>query len=146
MTGRYRTVALQAIGVAAIAAFIFFTFLRPDTPGDLSGIEAPGSSGGPIVVNPDPNDDQNKNGGDNDPPELGPRGMRGGPQTSGGLDELGDLGDSDSGPGVVPGGDTPPPPGGDGDGEDPPDSQYEDLVSRLMEQVGRPSLFREIDP
>jgi len=69
MTGRYRTLALQAVGVAAIAAIIFFTFLRPDTPGDLSGIEAPGSSGGPIVVNPDPNDDQNKNDGDNDPPE-----------------------------------------------------------------------------
>lgn len=136
--------------MAVIAAFIFLAFLRPDQPGDLSGIEAPGSSGGPIVVNPDPNNDQSKNkkDGDNEPPERDPRGVRGGPQPSGGLDELGDLGEGDFGSGVVPGGETPPATGGatGGDGEDPPDSQYEDLVSRLMEQVGRPSLFRDIDP
>ena len=59
MSGRYRTVALQAVGVAVLAAFIFVAFLRPSEPGDLSGIDAPGSGDSPTVATP-PDDDKDK--------------------------------------------------------------------------------------
>lgn len=138
--GKYRTVAFQAIGVAVIAAFIFLTFLRADEPGVLSKIDAPGSSGGPIVVNPDaPGKKGSGNDGDQDPGEGAPRE---GSAPSGGLDDLGDIGDSGT---QIPEGDAPPTTGGN-EGVDPPGAQYDDLVTRLMEDVGGASLYRKIDP
>lgn len=134
MSGRYRTVALQAVGVAVLAAFVFIAFLRPSEPGDLTGIDAPGGGDGPTVVNPGPPDKRNKgrkNGDDKN--RLNGNDRPGGPGASG-SDRRGG-GDPGGGPGT--------PPSGDGGGPD--DDQYTDLVTVLMEQVGRPSLFREID-
>ncbi len=146
MSGRYRTVALQAVGVAVLAAFVFVAFLRPSEPDDLAGIEAPGGGDGPSVVNPEPDDEKKKKGGKKNGKNQnrptggrrndGPRaGGNGGPVTSG--PNAPDWVGTDTPPG---GTDTPP-----GGGDAPPDDQYSDLVSLLMKQVGQPALFKEID-
>lgn len=139
MSGRYRAVALQAIGVAVLAAVIFVAFLRPSDPGDLSGIDAPAGNEEPEIVIQDPQDDPKRsdgrkrgnkanNGRDRSRQRGGSR-ARGG-QSSGSLGPLAVF----------------LPPDTDGSGGDGPgDEQYTDLVSRLMEQVGAPNLFREID-
>ena len=59
MSGRYRTIALQAVGVAVLAAFVFIAFLRPSDPGDLAGIDAPGGGDEQTVV-PSPADGKEK--------------------------------------------------------------------------------------
>jgi hypothetical protein len=137
MSGRYRTVALQAVGVAVLAAFVFVAFLRPSEPSDLSGIEAPGADDGPAVVKADP-DDGDKNGhkgahknGD----AQGPGGNRGqdGPRADGNEGRGGPGGPGDGG--------TVTPPDGDG----PDDDQYTDVATVLMQKVGIPNIFREID-
>ena len=135
MSGRYRTVALQAVGVAVVAGVIFIAFLRPSEPGELSGIDAPGGGDEPTAVNPPDDDKAKKNGkrqgedqnrpGGGDPPNArrangnGPSGAADSP-----LDDTLAPSDGDSGP---------------------DDDQYTDLVSALMEEVGEPDLFKEID-
>lgn len=44
MSGQNRTFVLQVAGVATLVAVIFFAFLRPSDPGELSGIDAPGGN------------------------------------------------------------------------------------------------------
>ncbi|HYH61512.1 MAG TPA: hypothetical protein VD766_06565 [Solirubrobacterales bacterium] len=132
MSGRYRTVALQAVGVAAIAAIIFIAFLRPDEPGDLSGIDAPGGEEQPVVSSP-PDDKPKKSGkrgnerGANDkgPSQgsAGGNGERNGPGGTGTSDEDDTF-----------------------DGDTPPDDQYDDLVTRLLSRVGEPAILREMEP
>ena len=138
MSGRYRTVALQAVGVAVIAAFVFVAFLRPSEPEDLAGIEAPGGGDGPSVVNPEPDDEKKKGEKKNGKHQNGPKGdgRNDGPR-AGGSARPGTS--APTAPGDV--GTDIPPGGGDG----PPDDQYTDLVSLLMKQVGQPGLFKEID-
>ena len=139
MSGRYRTVALQAVGVAVIAAFVFVAFLRPSEPDDLAGIEAPGGGDGPSVVNPEPDDEKKKGGRKDAKHQNGPNGhgRNDGPR-AGGNGRPGS--NAPTAPDDV-GTDIPPDGGGDG----PPDDQYTDLVSLLMKQVGQPGLFKEID-
>lgn len=130
MSGRYRTVALQAVGVAVLAAFIFVAFLRPSEPGDLSGIDAPGSGDSPTVIAPpdvgdkkgerNRGDDQGKKGDSNGSGSNG----SGAPRSSGSDDADDSSTQPDTGPG---------------------DDQYTDLVTVLMKQVGEPGLFKEID-
>ena len=131
MSGRYRTVALQAVGVAVLAGFIFIAFLRPSEPGELSGIDAPGGGGESTAVNPDDvkgkkdgklkGEEQNRRAG-GDPAN--------GPQANGAGAGSGADGPSDT---------LAPPDGG------PDEDQYSDPVSVLMEEVGEPELFKEID-
>ncbi len=169
MSGRYRTVALQAVAVAIIAAFVFIAFLRPSEPGELAGIDAPG--GEPSVDSPDPGDDKD----DDDRGNKGKKGENGsrevddrrgqdpnsGPRDSSGAGSITAVGAGTVtavgagtvtvvGTGTVTAVGTgsgnarvpATPPGGD---DDPRDDQYTDLVSVLMKEVGDPALFREID-
>jgi hypothetical protein len=132
MSGRYRTVAFQAVGVAVLAAFVFVAFLRPTDPGKLSGIEAPGGGDGPTVVAP-PDDDKDKKvrrdhkgaeHGNGESPHDGTRSGSTSAAEAGGPDN--------------PESSSPPATG-------PDDDQYTDPVTVLMKQVGKPGLFREID-
>jgi hypothetical protein len=137
VSGRYRTVALQAVGVAILAAFVFVAFLRPSEPDDLSGIEAPGGGNGQTVVPPP--DHEKKKGGK--------KGGNGHHKPNRGDRSNGTRANSNDRPGS--GGGSPPddtgtgtPPDGDGG---PDDDQYTDLVSILMKQVGQPDMFKEIN-
>ncbi len=136
MSGRHRTIALQAVGVAVLAAIVFFAFLRPSEPGGLSGIEAEGN--GPTVLHPAPpaGKERKKRGG------MGRRAS--GPDRNSfgpGAPDSPFGGESSEG-GIV-GGDTPSLEGG---GNTPSGDQYDDTVARLMDQVGLPALHREIEP
>lgn len=133
MSGRYRTVALQAVGVAVIAAIVFIAFLRPDEPGDLSGIDAPGGEEQPIVNSPP--DDKSKKPGDRSNGNNRRGNGQGQSQGSarGDGEQTGNGGDATSDDDAF-GGDT------------PPDDQYDDLVTRLLMQVGEPAIIRQIDP
>ncbi len=145
---RTKTIAFQAIGVALIGAFVFIAFLRPSEPEDLSRIDAPAD--GRVDKEPDPrgNGDAKKKttDGRKKMKQAGPGG-----RSSGGrgalLAALAEVG-SASAPGANDAGSVTSPEGGgpEGGGEDPPDSQYRDLVSTLMEEVGQPALFRGVDP
>lgn len=152
---RTRVVAFQAVGVALIGAIVFIAFLRPSEPGDLTGIDASGGDGDadtPSIFRPDQPED--------DDPEAKPRSRgndRPGRRGSGGGDgsDLAGLGalaalveDGGSTGSSSAGGGTSPPslPSGGGGGGNPPSNQYDDLPSALMAEVGRPSLFRAIDP
>src|SRR5690349_12616488 len=121
MSGRYRTVALQAIGVAVLAAVVFVAFLRPSEPGDLSGIDAPGGDSEPeVTINPP--DDGKKKGGDKRNGDKGQnRQNRGNDRQNGGGGNAngrrGGGGPNENGNGDA--GDTPP-----GGGDSPPDDQY----------------------
>lgn len=139
MSGRYRTVALQAVGVAVLAAFVFVAFLRPTEPGDLSGIDAPGGDDGPTVVKTPPDDKKGgKNKGDKKDGNSQSRSKRNdrsnGPRSNG-------NGKRGGGPSKAPDDDVTPP----DDSGGPDDDQYTDLVSLLMKSVGAPELYKEID-
>lgn len=137
VSGRHRTIALQAVGVAVLAAIVFMAFLRPSEPGDLSGIEAEGN--GPTVLDPAPPEgkEEKKRGGmsqgvsEPDRNGFGPSA----------LDSS--VGSESSSEGGIVGGDTA---SLDGGGNTPGGDQYDDTVARLMDQVGRPALYREIEP
>ncbi|MDX6585707.1 MAG: hypothetical protein QOI31_180 [Solirubrobacterales bacterium] len=133
MSGRYRTVALQAVGVAVLAAFVFIAFLRPSEPGDLAGIDAPGGGDSPAAVTP-PDDDKEKGGKKGGKDKNGPNGN----ERSNGNDRR----DGNGPPNGPDDDETDTPPDGD---DGPDDDQYTDLVSVLMKQVGQPELFKEID-
>jgi len=134
MSGQRRSIVLQAIGVAVIAAIIFTVFLRPDEPDGLSGIEAEGGEE-QSVADPKP---------DKEPKKKEPKDPDGNDQGRSGPNEPGRPGLGDVRGGANGGaGEDMPLEGGD---DTPPVDQYDDLVTRLMEQVGAPSLFREIDP
>ena len=135
MSGQRRSIVLQAIGVAVIAAIIFTVFLRPDEPDGLSGIEAEGGEE-QSVADPKP---------DKEPKKKGPKNSDGNDQGRSGPNEprrpgLGDV----RGAGIDGADDDIPL--GEGDDDAPPADQYDDLVTRLMKQVGEPRLYREIDP
>ncbi len=135
MSGRYRTIALQAVGVAVLAAFVFVAFLRPSDPGELAGIDAPGGGDEQTVVPPpDDGKEKGKKGGSD---QNGP----GGNDRSDGPGAIGI--DRGGGSGLVGPADDGTVPSGDDVG--PGDDQYDDLVSTLMKQVGQPELFEEID-
>ena len=136
MSGRYRTVGLQAVGVAVLAAFVFIAFLRPSEPNELSRIDAPsGGDDSSIVANP-PDDDDDKKGDKKNSKSQNQananNGRSNGPGANG------------NDRGIVPArsDDVVDPPDGD---DGPDDYQYTDLVSLLMKRVGEPKLFREID-
>lgn len=144
MSGRYRTVALQAIGVAILAAFVFVAFLRPSEPGELSGIDVPnGGDDGPSVVNPDDGNDKKKKGGNRDKGDGKAKKSQNRPKvddrTNG---PRGNDSQQPGGGGVPQAGGVQIPPSGEGG---PGDDQYTDLVSALMKQVGEPTLWREIN-
>lgn len=136
MTGSYRTVALQAVGVAVIAGFIFIAFLRPSEPEELAGVDAPGGDG-PSVVSPPAIKKGHHKGEKRDGDEDLPRESRSSLAAAAGSG-AGGIGASDAagGDGIL------TPPGGD---NGPGDDQYTDLVSLLMKQVGKPELYKEID-
>jgi hypothetical protein len=135
MSGRYRTVALQVVGVAVLAAFVYAAFLRPSDPGELSGIDAPGRGDGPTVVSPQ-DDDKDKSG----KRTRGDHGRRNGEGHMNGAHSHGDGSGGGQPSGSVDAGDAAVPPDAG-----PGDDQYTDLVSILMKQVGEPGLVKEID-
>ncbi|MDQ3730167.1 MAG: hypothetical protein M3355_11345 [Actinomycetota bacterium] len=137
VSGRHRTVALQAVGVAVLSAIVFMVFLRPSEPGDLSGIEAEGN--GPTALDlPPPEGKEQKKRGDMSRGASRPDRRNGfGPRA------LDSSVSGESSEGGIVGGDTPSLEGG---GNTPSGDQYDDTVARLMDQVGRPALYREIEP
>jgi hypothetical protein len=142
MSARFRTIAFQAIGVAVIAAIVYAAFLRPTDPGELSGIDAEGP--GSVAASPE------TPGGDGK--KKAPKGKGNDPKTKStamppGLGGAGDDGQAGAPLGAAgPAGTGIPPVGGDtfpgDDAESPPVDQYDDLVARLMQRVGNPSLFK----
>jgi hypothetical protein len=141
MSGRYRTVALQAIGVVILAAVVYLAFLRDSGPGDLSRIDARG--GDPPTASRGGGPDEGHDGKEDR--DLGPDGKDRRPDRAGrdsrlpGAGGAGGLGEAFANPPVS--GTGPPGPQGT-----PPDNQYESLATILMEEVGQPALFRAIDP
>lgn len=133
MNGNWRTVAFQAIGVAAVAAIIFLAFLRPSEPTDLSGIDA----GDPprVQIGPPPEGPGGKNGRR---PTAKPPGKNGG--NNGNSTRSRRRGGGGVGGGFTLGGAIQLPlpivsfPGSRTD-DGPPGSQYGDLVARLLARV-----------
>jgi hypothetical protein len=151
MSGRFRTVVIQALGVAIIAAVVFVLFLRPTEPGELSGIDVPnGGDDGPRVVKPGPpgKHGNRRDEGDKSNGTKGGNVRHNGP-SAGPADGPGSNDDLLNATTIGRGGlvFTPPdleftPPDDDGG---PDDDQYTDLVSTLMKDVGEPTPFREIN-
>ena len=126
--------ALQVIGVAVLGLIVFMAFLRPLEPGDLFGIDAGGAKEPSLVVDPPPIENKKGRGGDMD---------ESAPQQAQSDDGLGVEVDEDMS--TDNGGDITGPPLS-GEGDTPSVDQYDDIVMRLMNQVGRPALFRELGP
>jgi len=131
VSGQYRTVALQALGVAVIAAIVFVAFLRPDEPGDLSGIDAPGGEEQPNVEVTPPDDSRKKRGNRSNGDRRG-NGQGQSQSSRGNNGRSGNGGSSDDDQTF--------------DEDTPPDDQYGDLVTRLLIEVGEPSLVKQIGP
>lgn len=126
MRARYRTVAIQAIGVAIVAAFIWLAFLRPSEPDELVGIDA----GEPPRTQTDPSpSDRNgqrreRKGPSDGDGDGGARNGRGSPPAAG-----------TPGAGEASGGGALVAPAGDRD-DTPTTSQYGDTAIRLLVRVG----------
>jgi hypothetical protein len=125
VSGRSRTIALQAVGVGIIVVIVYIAFLRPTDPSELSGIDAPGGEEQPLARAPQP-DAKRKRGGDDERRDRPRRPSRGASRSDG------------------PATDVPPDGGGALDGGAPPDDQYGDAVARLLARVGDPALAREL--
>ena len=124
--------ALQVIGVAVLGVIVFIA-MRPSEPGDLFGIDAEGAKEPSLVVDPPPIENKKKRRGGMD---------ESAPQQAQGDDGLGVEGGEDIS--IDNGGDITGPPLS-GEGDTPSVDQYDDIVERLMSQVGRPTLFRALD-
>lgn len=128
MKARYRTIALQAVGVAVLAAIVFLAFLRPSDPSELTGIEA-GEGPAPVVVDPAPTPRE-----DPPDPKRQDAGGQAGPAPE--TDEAAPASPPDTpvpaAPPAEPDGEASPPAG---EGETPTGSQYDDLVGRLQARV-----------
>ncbi len=125
MNTRYRTVTLQAIGVAVLAAVIFVAFLRPSEPSDLSGIEARGGHKPPTASTSQHADKRRHRHSGRERPKhsSGRQGHNSGMGPSG----AGSTGNA-SGTDSVGGGES-----------TPAGSQYGDVVTRLLKEVGTPA-------
>lgn len=138
MSGQFKTVALQTVGVAVIAAIVFVVFIRSDEPRGLSGIEAGGrqdrSAADPKSTADPRNERGNRPGADNSRP--------GGPTQPERMRRTDDRPSFEVDPGSE--GVDEPDPGPSK--SSPPIDQYDDFVGRLMEQVGLPALYERLDP
>lgn len=138
MSTRYRTVALQAVGVAVLAAVIFVAFLRPSEPSDLSGIEAQGGNEPPTAVNTQPDDEKKKGDKKNQRDDSKGDSRRQGRNVNRN-GNAGQPGGGRNGRGNGRGtGDTSGSDSLGGNGDTPTGSQYGDLVTRLLQEVGAP--------
>ncbi len=116
MSGRFRILALQALGVAVLAAVIYVVLLRPSEPGDLTGITTHGGQNSTQTPG-GPNPPGNGGGGNGSGPGVAGNASQGGGSSNPG---------SSFGPGRVPGS----PPAGGEDG--PAGSQYVNAVARVL--------------
>jgi hypothetical protein len=144
MSGRYRGIALQAVGVAVLASIIYLAFLRPNDPDPVTGIQGPDAleQAKTDQRKPDGKGDRGnkrarkpgkKANGHSGPAHVSRPGM--GPGTGG--SDAGRL----PGAGVVAGqgpAASEPPGGTHGDSpHTPPGSQYQDSVARIRALLGQ---------
>lgn len=148
MSGRYRAVALQAVGVAVLAAIVYLAFLRPGEPGPLSGITGPDAG---QQASQEPHSGRKTNGktkskgGSNENRRPRKQNSGGGASandsSSPGSGEPGSTAGPSLPPGVAgppsPVGPSPSSPGTSGgtepiDPQTPPGEQYQDTVARII--------------
>jgi hypothetical protein len=138
MSGRYRTLALQAVGVAVLAAIVYLAFLRPSDPDPLMGITGPGAAEQAHVRQHKPHRHGQKRhrkpGKQSSEKPGGTKTQRTGiPRGDGATTTLPAWGVTAASPN--PSGDLHPPSGVDGGNpgnpHTPPGSQYQDSVARI---------------
>ncbi|CAN5422256.1 hypothetical protein BH10ACT11_BH10ACT11_16310 [soil metagenome] len=147
MSGRYRIIALQAVGVAVLAAIVYLAFLRPSEPNPLSGITGPDARQQANNANPGGNKGHHPgrpkshhqggkhNGGKPGKRQVtrpGSRGRSAGEKSGAsgsGSSQTGSSTPSPLQPGTGGGVDEP------SDPDTPPGSQYQDTVSRITAKL-----------
>ena len=123
MTARIFPIALQALGVAALGAIVYFAFLQPSDPNPLSGIEVEGD----IPAGVTPGNGQATGQRDSKSP-AGPARRGDGARTLAGIRLIP----------VQPGDPIPAPPGAPGGGDTPTGEQYDSAVARILGRVAGP--------
>ena len=123
MTARIFAIALQALGVAALGAIVYFAFLQPSDPNPLSGIEVEGDI--PAGVTPGTGQ---ATGQRNSKPPAGPARRGDGTRTLAGIRLIP----------VQPGDAIPVPPGAPVDSDTPTGEQYDSAVARILGRVSGP--------
>jgi hypothetical protein len=123
VTARIFAIALQALGVAALGAIVYFAFLQPSDPNPLSGIEVEGD----IPAGVTHGNGQAAAQRDRKSP-AGPARRDGGTRTLAGIRLIP----------VQPGDAIPSPPGGPVGGDTPTGEQYDSAVARILGRVAGP--------
>lgn len=123
MTARIFAIALQALGVAALGAIVYFAFLQPSDPNPLSGIEVEGD----IPAGVTPGNGQ-ATGQRNSKPPAGPARRGDGTRTLAGIRLIP----------VQPGDPIAAPPGAPGGDDTPTGEQYDSAVARILGRVSGP--------
>ena len=126
MIARIFPIALQALGVAALAAIVYLAFLHPSDPNPLSGIQVEGDI--PAGVTPG-NNGATGHRNRKTPARRGDRS-----RTLAGIRLVPVPGDATP---VQPGDATPAPPGPPVDGDTPTGSQYGSAIARVLGRVAR---------
>ena len=124
MTARIFAIALQALGVAALAALVYIAFLQPSDPNPLSGIEVEGEI--PAGVTPGSGQAAGRPTGQRN--RRSPARHGDGTRTLAGIRLIP----------VQPGDAIPVPPGAPVDGDTPTGEQYDSAVARVLGRVAGP--------